>query len=115
THDHGGRHIRRPAAHVRHGHGIGTAPPAGHQHRGRSAAEPGADPVHDPGDLPGVRPHRGPRARPHRGQRRRWYWYWLWLWLWRRAGRGRTAVNISAPFIRRPVVTILLPAAVALS
>ena len=39
--------------------GLGAAPAARHRHRRRPAGQPGADPVHHAGDLPGVRPARG--------------------------------------------------------
>ena len=100
--DHGGGHLRRAAADVRHRHRLGAAPSARRQHRRRPAGQPGADAVHDAGDLPGVRPDRRAAARPS-GRRARV-----------RAAGGRADVNISAPFIHRPVATILLTIGVAL-
>jgi multidrug efflux pump subunit AcrB len=76
--------------------------PLGRDHRRRPAGEPGADPVHDAGDLPGLRPSGDPAAEQGGG---------------RGAGldpSGQSDVNISAPFIARPVATILLTAGVAL-
>ena len=54
--DHGGGPVRRPAADAGLGHGLGTAPSAGHLHRGRPSGEPAAHPVHHPGDLHLFRP-----------------------------------------------------------
>ncbi len=85
---------------LEHGTGSRAALPAGRDHRRRPAAQPGADALHDAGDL-----------------------------LWRSSGSGCAAparraivpaecrVNFSALFIRRPVATVLLvarPAAVGL-
>ena len=44
--DHHGGAAGRRAAGVRHGHGLGTAPAAGHHHRRRADFQPGADTVH---------------------------------------------------------------------
>ena len=82
-------------------HRLGAAPAAGHRHGRRIAAEPGADALHHAGDLhllrsPGaalrgaISSARSEPA-PHRG----------------------TGMNISAPFIHRPVATTLLTVAVA--
>ena len=100
--DHGGRHLRRSALDVRHRDGLRTAPSARREHRRRPPGEPGTDAVHDARHLPGVRPHGCPAARPH-GRRGR-----------HRTAGGLAHVNISAPFIHRPVATILLTVGVAL-
>ena len=50
--DDDGGSVRCVAAGARHGHRLGTAPAAGHQHRGRIDREPDADAVHDARGLP---------------------------------------------------------------
>src|ERR1051325_7627443 len=90
--DHHGGGARRAAADGRHRRRLGAAPSARHLDRRRPAGEPGAHPVHHAGDLPVVRPagaavrRAGRRAEP----------------------RGRAALSLSTPFIRRPVATTLL-------
>ena len=44
--DHGGGDVWRHAADVRHRHGVGAAPSAGHFHRRRIAGEPASHPLH---------------------------------------------------------------------
>ena len=99
--DNSSRHLRCAAAHVRHGDGIRAAPPARREHRRRPSGEPGFDVVHDAGDLSCIRPHRSPHPRTRAARHRR-------------NARGQSDVNISAPFIRRPVATVLLTAGVAM-
>src|SRR6202012_1299501 len=102
SHDDGGGYFRRPTADVRHRHRFRAAPPLGRQHRRRPVGQPSADVVHDSGHLLDVRADSCAAARP------------------RPRGRGRAAsgrgsgVNISAPFIKRPVATTLLTIGVAL-
>ena len=50
--DHHGGVVRGAAAGAGTWHRLGAAPAAGLHHGGRPAAEPGADAVHDSGDLP---------------------------------------------------------------
>ncbi len=57
--DHRGGAAGRAAAGAGARHRVRAALPAGRRHRRRAAAEPIADAVHHPGDLPGV---RGPAA-----------------------------------------------------
>ncbi len=54
--DHDGGGARRPAADAGHRHRLGAAPSARHLDRRRPAGQPGADAVHDAGDLSLVRP-----------------------------------------------------------
>ena len=81
-----------------HGVGLGAAPAARHRHRGRADREPAAHALHHAGDLPRLRPARA-RALGRRA-------------LGRRAAaprrRGAALMNLSGPFIRRPVGTTLL-------
>ena len=102
-----GRDIRRAAPDVRHRHGLGAAPSARRQHRRRPAGEPGAHAVHDAGDLPGLRSAGRASAGSGTGHGRRRTGS-------RRTDCGHARVNISAPFIRRPVATMLLTVGVAL-
>ena len=75
---------------------------------GGPAAVAGADAVHDPGHLP---LHGAPgRALPEADDRSRGAATGR-----RCAARSRDAMNISAPFIRRPIATSLLAAAVILA
>src|SRR5205085_1218930 len=50
--------VRGIALDARHRHGFGIAPPARGDDRRRPHSEPGADPVHDAGHLPRLRPAR---------------------------------------------------------
>src|SRR5690606_9222334 len=81
-----------------------AAPAAGPGDGGRAAGEPGADPVHHASDLPVLRPAVPP---PQPGRDRR------------RGGAGALMepgrLNLSRPFIERPVATILLAVAVVLA
>src|SRR5207248_5101784 len=77
---------------------IGAAQAAGHQHRRRPAHLAGAHAVHDAGRL---LVHGTPRPAPAPGQAR--------------AAASACAMNISEPFIRRPIATSLLAAAVLLA
>src|SRR5690606_33437847 len=82
-----GRAAQRAAADAGHRRRL-RAPAAARHHDGRrAAAQPGADAVHDPGDLPGVRP----------------------------AGGEGTAMSFSETFIRRPVATTLITLGIVLS
>src|SRR6185312_6664460 len=93
--DDAGRHIRRAAADAGHRRRLRAEAPAGRLHRRRPAGEPGADAVHHARDLSLVRPAGGtPSGCSATGRRG--------------AGRGWPAMNLSAPFIRRPVATTLL-------
>ena len=89
------------------GHGIGAAAAAGHRDGGRTAGEPGADAVHHAGDLYLLRQAGAALLAQATAQSRR-------------TGdmepqRGGAAVNISAPFIHRPVATTLLTVAMAIA
>ena len=82
---------------------IGNPAAAGHRDGGRPAVEPGADAVHDAGDLhflrqPGatICTHSRIIAKPA-------------------TSRRRPGMNISEPFIRRPVATTLLTIAIAIA
>ena len=104
--DHHGRAAGRHSAGFRHGHWLGTAPAAGHRDGRRTAAEPGSDALHHAGHLhllrqPGAailaqveatRTPDGPSRKP--------------------AG---AVMNLSAPFIQRPVATTLLTIAIAIA
>ena len=57
--DHDGGAARRLAAGAGHGNWFGVAPPAGNRDRRRTAAQPAADAVHDPGDFSRLRASRG--------------------------------------------------------
>src|SRR5205085_214383 len=76
--------------------------------------EPAADAVHHAGDLPRLRPAgaalRAQRQPARRGRRRRF----TGDAGRRRRGRGH-AMNLSAPFVRRPIATVLLTIGVALA
>ena len=101
--DHDGGAAGRAAADDRLGRGFGAAPSARHHDGRRPDPEPGADAVHDAGHLSRVRP-AGARLEARRER------------LPRGAGRGArrsgadgaTSMNISSPFIDRPVATTLL-------
>src|SRR5690606_8591918 len=84
---------------VRHRLGRGAAPAAGPGAGRRPAAQPVADPVHHAGDLPVLRPPEPALHRAQRGGSRR--------------GR-RPVMNLSAPFIVRPVATLLISLAILL-
>src|SRR5262249_38309442 len=79
--DDAGRAARRPAARARLGARPRAAPAARPRDGRRPAAVAGADALHDAGDLRVLRPARPPQE---------------------------AHVNLSAPFIRRPVATTLL-------
>ena len=49
--DHDGGHVRRFAARLGHGHGLGAAPAAGHHHHRRLDRQPDADSLHHSGRL----------------------------------------------------------------
>src|SRR5690606_18161925 len=106
--DHAGGAVRGDPDDVRQRLGRRAAPAAGPGDGRRAGGEPGADAVHHAGDLPVLRPLRAPRAgaghRQRHGRRRR------------RDGlvMQPARVNLSAIFIRRPVATVLLAAAVVL-
>ena len=99
--DHHGGDPRRAAADAGPGHRIGTAPAAWPGHRRRPDRQSGAHLVHHAGDLSLLRPAGAAfhRARPSAPPGPR------------RAGR----MNISAPFIARPVATTLLTLGIALA
>ena len=83
-------------------HGLGTAPSARHHHRRRPDREPAADALHHARDLPVLRPPGAPRR----------------AGAWSTAARPSAAggaMNLSEPFIRRPVATTLLTVGVALA
>src|SRR5581483_6876247 len=86
--------FRRAAAHARHGCRLGATPPAWPHHGRRPDRQPGADALHYAGDLSLLRPLRAPLPAPRRGTRR---------------------VNLSAPFVARPVATTLLAIGVVLA
>src|SRR5262249_28088239 len=124
--DHG-RAPGRPPAGARHRHGLGAAPAARHHDSGRPPALAGADAVHDPGRLSLLRPageavRRRPLAptRPGRGRRG------LGAPDEPHAPASHTVppggrspppsyMNISEPFIKRPVGTSLLALGVLLA
>src|SRR5262249_52236249 len=93
---HNGCAPRRAAARAQPRRGRGAAPAAGHRDRGRSHREPGAHALHDAGDLPRLRSAGAalPRRRREAATRA--------------PDRRDPVVNISAPFITRPVATTLL-------
>src|SRR6185437_1564717 len=102
--DDDGGAVRRVAANARRRDWIGAAPPARGDHRRRLDPEPGADPVHDAGDLSRVRPARAGGAA---ALRRR---------LQHRSCPGEPGgMSLSTPFIRRPVATTLLTFGIALA
>src|SRR6184192_564655 len=92
----------RAAAGPREGCGRGAAPPARHRDRGRAPGEPAPHPLHHAGRVPRLRSAGpAPSATAHAG-----------------AGRGTDRdrpMNISGPFVRRPVATSLLTVALALA
>src|SRR5262249_32227130 len=92
--DDDGGAVRRPAARARHGPGRRAAPPARQRDARRLAGQPGPAALHPAGHLPRVRDAVAPATRPPA------------------PGAG---VNLSAPFIRRPVATILLSAALVIA
>src|SRR5262249_53795163 len=87
------------SARARQGGRVGAPPSARHRHCWRTPREPGAHALHDAGDLPRVRPARPPRAARDST----------------RAPRPARAMNLPAPFIRRPVATTPLTLRLALS
>src|SRR5208282_5665351 len=99
------RHPRRPAADAGRRRRLGTAPAARLFHRRRPDLQPSADPVHHAGDLSLFRPPGDAFARKRRRRRPA-----------DAPGRDRErGMNISAPFIRRPVATTLLTIGIALA
>ena len=92
------------AAGPRHGHGLGAAPAAGHRDRRRPALQPGAHALHHAGDLPGLRPAGAALGRTPRPARRS-----------ADEPAPEADMNISTPFIQRPVATTLLTVGVALA
>src|SRR5690606_1698685 len=102
--DHACSAVRGDPDDVRQRFGCRTAPAAGPGDGRRATGEPGPDPVHHAGDLPVLRPLRAPRTGRDSGR-------------WRRRD-GLTMqperFNLSEVFIRRPVATVLLAAAVVL-
>src|SRR6185312_3069931 len=79
-------------AHGRNRCGLGAAPAARYLHFRRPHREPAADALYDAGRLSGLRPLH--QARASRGGA---------------AGRRSASdMNLSAPFVRRPVATTLL-------
>ena len=97
------------------GEGSELRHPLGISHRRRPDRQPAADPVHHAGDLSAVRPpgaaasaaapnlrkgesDPGVSTRPQPGR-----------------PRSRRRVNLSAPFVRRPIGTVLLTIGVALA
>src|SRR6202035_5320203 len=105
-HDHPGGAPRRRAAGARLGDRRRAAAPARHRHHRRPHLQPAADALHDPGHLPGLRPP-GAAADGGGGEREEG----------RAAAQpgGGGGMNISAPFIRRPIATTLLTVAIALA
>src|SRR5262245_41062164 len=78
----------RAAARARAGRGLGAPAPAGHRDRRRAHRQPGAHALHHAGRVSRVRP----------------------------AGTASPEImNISGPFIRRPVATTLLTVGLALA
>ena len=87
----------RVAADAGQRHRVGIAPASGRGDRRRPDCQPGADPVHHAGDLPDVRPSGLAAGGQGRGDRQ------------------GTDMNVSAPFIARPVATTLLTVGIALA
>ena len=75
--------------------------PLGHHHRRRPDSQSAADALHHAGDLPVLRSPRAAHQRPHRAGGA--------------AERSGDAMNLSEPFIRRPVATTLLTFGIALA
>src|SRR5581483_1217270 len=105
--DHDGRAAGRGAARPRSGGGRRAAPAARSGDRGRPDHEPAAHALHDAGHLPRLRSARGARGPPRPARDGH-----------PAGGRARAAVtpvNLSGPFIRRPVGTTLLTVALVLA
>jgi hypothetical protein len=103
------RAAERHSAGVWKRHWIGAAQAAGRGDGGRTAVQPGADAVHDAGDLyllrqPGRDGLRGAASKPDAWRARR-----------PMEPRGGTGMNPSRVFIERPVATTLLTIAVAIA
>src|SRR6266850_2149172 len=102
--DHDGRAPRRTSSRAGDRTGLGAAPAARDCHRGRIDAQPAAHALHDARHLRLLRSHReeafGGASRPGAADGAR---------------AGGIAMSLSSPFIRRPVATVLLTAAVALA
>src|SRR5712691_8016336 len=97
--DHDGRAPGRPAAGAGPGDRFRAAPSARHQHRGRPARLAGAHALHHSRHLPLHGPPGTPAARADEGG----------------TPAAALAMNVSAPFIQRPVATSLLAAAILLA
>src|SRR4029077_943560 len=91
--DHDGRVAGGAPARARTGSGLRAPPASRHRHRGGAHREPAAHALHHAGDLSRLRRAGAPLP----------------------AGSGGTGMNISAPFLRRPVATTLLTIGLALS
>ncbi len=107
--DHHGGAVGRRSAGAGNGRRLGAAAAARHHHRGRLDLQPDADALYHARDLSVLRPPGDPilapasrdaRAAPRRGSRTK---------------SRAIAMNISEPFIRRPIATTLLTAAMALA
>ena len=98
---------RRAAADDRLGRGLRAAAPARHHDGRRPDLLAGADALHHAGDLSGVRSARPPRRSAPAPRARRT--------TPAHAADGGSAMNLSAPFIDRPVATTLLTLGVALA
>src|SRR5205823_11587460 len=85
------RALRRAAADARHGRRLGVAPSARSHHGRRADRQPGAHALHHARDLPLLRPP-GAALSP-----------------------SGARVNLSAPFVARPVATTLLAIGVVLA
>ncbi len=105
--DHDGGDPRRAALAARHRHRLRTAPAARPRHYRRLDRQPDADAVHDARDLSLFRPARGAADRQPAGKSA------CAGNAAATAGAGR--MNISAPFISRPVATTLLTLGIALA
>jgi len=102
--DDDGRSPRRASPRARDRARLGAAPAARDRDRGRIDAEPAAHALYDARHLRLLRSHReealGGASRPRAGDVSR---------------AGGIAMSLSSPFIRRPVATVLLTAAIALA
>jgi multidrug efflux pump len=103
-HDHDGGDAGRRAARARPGDRGGAAAPARHRDHRRPDLQPAADALHDAGRLSRLRPP-GAAADPQAGG----------AGAPPRARESGADVNVSAPFINRPIATTLLTVAVALA
>src|SRR5207244_3148679 len=101
--DDDGRPLRGRAPRPGLGDRLRAASPPRHRHRGRAHLQPDAHAVHDARDLPGLRPpgpagHEAGEGIGGAGDA---------------AGGG--GMNLSTPFIHRPIATTLLTVAIALA